>query len=149
MGFDFDIVYNPGASNKVADALSRRTLVEAALGALWSTQNIEWEKLNAEIVGDPFISSIRERIGRGEEVLNGFQLINGQLWYKDRLVIPKGSTFISSLLKECHDSPIGGHTGEHKTYSRIATHWFWEGMRQQIREYVRQCSVCQRQSIHA
>lgn len=143
MGFDFDIVYNPGASNRVADALSRRHDEVVTLAALWSSQNVDWAELDAEIMRDPLLSSLRERVAKGEEVLTGFRLLNGQLWYKDHLVIPKNSTFIPSLLKEYHDSPIGGHTGEHKTYARIAAHWFWEGMRRQINDYVKQCSTCQ------
>lgn len=35
--------------------------------------------------------------------------------------------------------------GEHKTHSRIASEWFWEGMRKQIVEYVKSCGVCQTQ----
>lgn len=60
MGFDFDILYNLGASNKVVDALSRRSIVETAMGALWSTQSVDWAELDAEILGDPFLSSLRE-----------------------------------------------------------------------------------------
>ena len=35
--------------------------------------------------------------------------------------------------------------GEHKTYSRIATEWFWEGVRKQIVDYVKSCGVCHTQ----
>lgn len=145
MGFDFDIIYNPGVSNRVADALSRKKEENLTLGALLSSQSVDWAELDAEIMRDQLLSSLRERVAQGDEVLKGFRLLNGQLWYKDRLVIPKTSNFIPSLLKEYHDSPIGGHTGEHKTYARIATQWFWEGMRKQINDYVKQCSICQKQ----
>ena len=42
-----------------------------------------------------------------------------------------------------HDSPMGGHSGEFKTYKRIATDWYWIGMKRDIHKYVRRCQVCQ------
>lgn len=50
---------------------------------------------------------------------------------------------IPVLLKEFHDSVIGGHAGEIKTYLRLAADWFWEGMRRDVGLYVQQCNVCQ------
>lgn len=39
----------------------------------------------------------------------------------------------------------GGHSGELKTYMRIAREWFWLGMRDEVSQYVRDCPVCQQQ----
>ena len=82
------------------------------------------------------------RLAEGEVVLSGFT--QRQL-YKGRFVIPKNCSFIATILHPFHDSPIGGHSGEQKTYQRIAQDWFWEGMKKQITEYVKTCVVCQRQ----
>lgn len=38
---------------------------------------MDWAELDAEILGDPLLSSLREQIAMGEEVLKGFQLLNG------------------------------------------------------------------------
>lgn len=65
------------------------------------------------------------------------------LKFKGRVVLPKNSPIVSSLLHDYHDSPIGGHSGDLKTYQRIATSWFWPGMRKQIAHYVAACHVCQ------
>ena len=48
------------------------------------------------------------------------------------------------ILREFHDSASGGHSGFFRTYKRIATILFWEGMKKDIQEYVRTCEVCQR-----
>lgn len=53
------------------------------------------------------------------------------------------SKFVQTLLWEYHDSPIGGYLGESKTYFRLATYWFWVGMRKDISNYVHKCGVCQ------
>uniref|UniRef100_A0A6N2KZ88 Integrase catalytic domain-containing protein n=1 Tax=Salix viminalis TaxID=40686 RepID=A0A6N2KZ88_SALVM len=43
-----------------------------------------------------------------------------------------------------HDSPIGGHMGSHKTYSRLNKEFFWAGMRKDIRQFIKECEICQR-----
>ena len=46
MGYDFEIVYNPGMSNRAADALSRREQCTAALGTICSTYETDWKHLD-------------------------------------------------------------------------------------------------------
>lgn len=43
---------------------------------------------------------------------------------------------------EYHDSPLGGHAGELKTYLRLAGEWYWEGIRKQVTRYFCKCQVC-------
>lgn len=74
----------------------------------------------------------------------GFAIAEGRLLYKGRMFFAKDSAFIPLLLREYHDSPTGGHSGEVKTYLRLAAEWFWQGMRKVITNYVRGCVVCQR-----
>lgn len=99
MGFDFEIVYNPGASNKVADALSRRGASEIELGTLCSSHGIDWGALDKAVDNDPHLATIKQRVLLGEEVLKGFTVVHGQLRYKDRFVIPRGSPFIEYYSK--------------------------------------------------
>ena len=37
---------------------------------------------------------------------------------------------------------MGGHTGEFKTYLRVAADWYWQGMRRDITTYVQHCLIC-------
>lgn len=53
--------------------------------------------------------------------------------------------FIPVLLQQYHESVIGGHAGELKTYLRLSRDWFWKGMRRDIKYHVQQCMVCQQQ----
>lgn len=105
---------------------------------------VDWGTIDLEVEQDSLLKGIKQKIQAGEEVMHGFSLEHGHLCYKGRFVLPRNS-FISPLLRQYHDSPTGGHTGEHKTYARIARDWFWEGMKKQIVEYVKKCEVCQRQ----
>ena len=36
---------------------------------------------------------------------------HGVLKYKNRMVVPRKSSFPAKLMKEYHSSPIGGHSG--------------------------------------
>lgn len=54
---------------------------------------------------------------------------------------------IPQIIKENHDSTVGGHQGVEKLYARIREKFFWNGMKEQIAEYVESCEVCQRNKL--
>jgi len=62
----------------------------------------------------------------------------------DRLCIPDGGNLRHRILKECHDTPLGGHFGRHKTASLVRRLAFWPGQTRDVAEYVRTCDTCQR-----
>ena len=45
MAFDFEILYKVGTSNRVADALSRKTAGEVVLSSLITTSAIDWTSM--------------------------------------------------------------------------------------------------------
>lgn len=64
-----------------------------------------------------------ERFGclkAGTKTKPGYSLVVGNLCYMGQLVLPHYSHFEEIMLKECHDSSVGGHSGFLKTYRRIA-----------------------------
>lgn len=69
------------------------------------------------------------------------------LKYKGRMVIQKHSYLVPILLQAYHDSPVGGHSGDSKTYQRIAQEWYWPGMRKAISLYVQAAGLLQPLSI--
>lgn len=144
MAFDFDIVYKPGASNHVADALSRKSNGDVMLGNLITTSsNIQWDLLDKEVEADPCLSRFKRDISLNSQQHVGFQLIEERLIYKNRVVIPHTSALILELMREYHDSPVDGHSGDLKTYLRLETDWWWQGMRKAVAVYVQECAVCQ------
>ena len=104
---------------KVADALSRKAHHEEELGTLCSTHVIDWAQLEESVDQDTMLKSIKQQLLLHEPTLQGFTLHNSRLYYKGRFVLPKQSTYISTILHHYHDSPTGGHSGEHKTYLGI------------------------------
>ena len=51
------------------------------------------------------------------------------------------------ILKECHDSEMGGHMGIDKTFERIRKDFFWPRMFMDISEYVKSCLICQKTKV--
>ncbi|KAF2300131.1 hypothetical protein GH714_009331 [Hevea brasiliensis] len=64
--------------------------------------------------------------------------------YEIRVVLPPQSPIIHQLLKEFHDSPIGGHSGVLCTYKRLAQQFYWPSMHRSVKDHVASCEVCQR-----
>ncbi|KAL5578650.1 hypothetical protein UlMin_011092 [Ulmus minor] len=142
MGYDFDIQYRSGASNRVADALSRLTEpVECSALAIPQWQH--WDSLQVELAEDTFLKKLKEDISSGTQSHVGFSVEHGVLFYKSRLVIPQTSKLLSALIGEFHTTPIGGHSGETKTYQRLAAELYWIGMRKDVARFVRECTICQ------
>lgn len=117
----------------MADALSRKDGGEIELQTLVSIPEVDWSKLDDEIQQDVFLQQIRQDMISGTKVQPGFALPEGKLFYKDMYVIPRKSSFIPKLLHLYHASQIGGHTGDIKTYLRLAAEWCWVGMRKMFR----------------
>ncbi|KAI5746665.1 hypothetical protein M8J77_006124 [Diaphorina citri] len=51
---------------------------------------------------------------------------------------------ISTILTQNHDDMQSGHLGILKTFNRISAFYFWPGMFQDVADYVRSCTTCQK-----
>lgn len=78
-----------------------------------------------------------------DQAPKGYLMHQGFLTYKGHLVIPPKSYLIQKLLYEYHDTPLGGHSEDFKTYQRFAQEWFWPGIKKMVEQYFWACSVCQ------
>lgn len=86
-------------------------------------------------------------MNQNNQAPKGYTLEQGIVRYKGRLVIPPKSELVSKLLLEYYNTPIGGHSGDFKTYQQIAQEWFWSGMRKKVQQYVRSCAICQENKV--
>ena len=64
-------------------------------------------------------------------------------------MLSSDSPSIPVLLKEFHETPMGGHSGFLRTYRRLAANLYWPGMQKRVRDFVRACDTCQRQKYAA
>ncbi|KAA0047330.1 Transposon Ty3-G Gag-Pol polyprotein [Cucumis melo var. makuwa] len=143
LGYSFEVVYKPGLENKAADALSRKP------------PDIQLSVISAPYLVD--LKIIKEEVGRDEKLQkvittlcedggaqdSKYSLKNGFLHYKNRLVISKTSSLIPVMLNTFHDSVVRGHSCFLRTYKRIASELYWEGMKSDVKKHCESCLICQ------
>ena len=57
-----------------------------------------------------------------------------------RLAVPR--IYIPKILKQCHNAITAGHLGVKKTYERISQQYYWRGMLNDVKEWIRTCMEC-------
>jgi hypothetical protein len=143
-GYDYEIIYKKGKDNVVADALSRKYEDE---GSLFSLSFIvpDWlQAVHQEWLQDPKSSHLIQQLQNKAQTPPGYSWLQDELRYKGHLYLSKQSKLKSTVLSELHATPTAGHSGFTKTYDRVKRSFFWEGMKQDIRQFVAECEVCQR-----
>lgn len=121
-----EIEYKLGSSNKVADALSRRD--EVQINAMLISYLADWDELQKEILTDPRLQEIREKLKKGEALKQPYVLVGEKLFHKGRICISANSTWIPRIIEEFHATPVGGHSGAWRTYKRVAANFYLPGM---------------------
>jgi hypothetical protein len=48
------------------------------------------------------------------------------------------------ILRKYHDDQIqGGHSGPYQTFQKIASKYYWDGMRKDVNKHIKQCKICE------
>ncbi|KAK1441653.1 hypothetical protein QVD17_07716 [Tagetes erecta] len=144
MPYDFSIIHKAGKENRGADALSRRPH-SGELLALMVPYCVEVAEIKTGLQTDSFTSELIKKLQEDPTSVPDFSLVDQFLFHQGRLVIPEVLPLRLKLLQEAHDTPIGGHGGFLKTYKRLSSRYFWLKMKQEVRNFVQQCVICQQQ----
>ncbi|GKA93133.1 abscisic acid 8'-hydroxylase 4 [Tanacetum coccineum] len=94
--------------------------------------------------GDSYLTNLRNWIEDKEDGLQGYSVVNGVVLFNRRVVIPQESHWVGKLFQEYHGGQVGGHEGTQKTYQRLASEFYWTGMKADVAKRVAECDVCQR-----
>lgn len=96
--------------------------------------------------GDAFVTQEKWTQWRGSSGNAGSRWRHeaGLLRFKGRIYVPNEPGLRGEILKLFHDAPTAGHQGVSKTLKRLATSFFWQSMKKEVRRYVSTCAVCQR-----
>ncbi|GKV13501.1 hypothetical protein SLEP1_g24501 [Rubroshorea leprosula] len=144
MGYDFSISYKKGKENVVADALSRvssnqlmQMAVSKILPGIYEEVRLSWEV-------NPVLREICNKLQQGSLKDSAYTWSEGQLRRKGRLVVGKNAALRRKLIHLVHDSALGGHSGIQASTKRLAFLFYWKGLEKDVRQYIRQCDVCQR-----
>jgi len=164
--YDFEIKYKPGKQNLNADALSRAFCKEENECQEDLSNNSSPIEPTHTKIGSPGRTSKALVLWRGSSIMvvtrskaieiskdadreqndqedEDADLLKADPAEEDLSIFLTDPEDIMSVLKQFHDSPLGGHQGISKTFHRIRRQYKWTGMLKQIKDYVKSCSKCQ------
>lgn len=156
--YDCDVIFKPGKSIPVADALSRAPMSDTeentmfvsnlSLTSINSRRLAEWRAATEE---DDETRTLKETILRGWpthkvqtpdnirayfEYRDELTAQDGVLFRGTRLIVPK------QLRPEMKKKVHAGHTGINSCIRRARQYIFWPGMSTEIRQTVETCATC-------
>ena len=79
-----------------------------------------------------------------------YSLLDGVLYYAQAdgcLMVAVPASLRHKLFEEAHGGLFSGHLREAKIYSQLRKHYWWPGMRSDIRKWCRACLVCATRKI--
>ena len=143
--YDFEIIYAPGKSNIVADALSRRpdhrpenSELLSTISAIRVSPNIH-EEIRRAYKNDPdCLKILNQPNGTPYTIEDGLIFLDN-----GKLRIPNDRSIKSFLLHEAHDADLSGHMGIHKTEELLERQFDWPQLPADVRNYVTSCWSCQ------
>ncbi|MCO5567897.1 hypothetical protein L7F22_021593 [Adiantum nelumboides] len=132
--FHFQIVHVQGQKNVVADALSRKPLVQAISAIHHST----FEDMIDQYATDLDFVDIFTRIRDGETVA-GYSLREGYLMRKTMLCGTQ--PLREKVMTECHCPPYTGHRGIATTMKGVERYFYWPRLKKDVKDFVHNCLV--------
>jgi hypothetical protein len=73
----------------------------------------------------------------------GYSLDNGIIRKGELIWIGHNSALTTKLISSYHASAMGGHSGAQATYHRLKRMFEWKGMKGEVEDFIKQCSVYQ------
>jgi len=145
LGYDFVVEYKKGVENRVADALSRKEGWEEGLSlSLLPIPTASWvEDLKQQYTEDEELKQLMGKWLSNELDNRRYSLRDGLLLYKHKILLGGSPVLKSQVLQYVHSDPAAGHSGYDKTLQRARRDFYWHGMRRDIKNFIRECDVCQ------
>ncbi|KAH9763915.1 Endonuclease [Citrus sinensis] len=131
--FTFVVKHTSGESNRVTDALSRRTSLLTQL----HNQVLGFDTFRELYASDPYFAPILEDVVAGFR--SDYHLHDQFLFKSNQLCVPNSSLRLK-IISELHNE---GHMGRDKTLALNANTYFWPTMRREVYHYVETCRICQ------
>jgi hypothetical protein len=161
--YELEVHYHPGKANVVADVLSRkahyiylpaisltekessnRVLSSLSLFNLTLTPTLRDEIIAAQ-KDDKGMGHIRRRMVEGDPIVVCFREdVQGTLWFKQRLVLPKREALKKKILDEAHASRYSIHPRSTKMYHDLRQQLWWTRMKREAAHYVSECDTCRK-----
>jgi hypothetical protein len=83
----------------------------------------------------------------GQPEYKDWELKEGLLQYKSRLVVPDDCTIQVELIKEAYNQVSTVHPGRNKTRKILVSRYYWPGLPADVAQYVHNCHECRRATV--
>ena len=142
MGLQFKVIYRQGKENDVADALPRVGHMLAIQAV--STVQLKWvQEVSNSYATDQQAQSLLAKLSLSIPDEQGFSLEAGIIKLHNKIWVGQNSAIQTKIIAALHASPIGGHSGQKATFQRVHRLFHWKGLKQDVINFVQQCSICQ------
>jgi hypothetical protein len=161
--YELEVHYHPREANVVADALRRKhrcnhlpvqshpfccdieepslqVVPHGRLNNIALIPTIKGDVIAAQRM-DVGMGHIHRRLELGEAQCFR-QYVDGVLWFKDRLVVPKDLELHRKIMDEAHCSRYSIHPGSNKMFQDLKKSFWWTKMKREIAKYVSECDTC-------
>ncbi|KAJ9555929.1 hypothetical protein OSB04_010543 [Centaurea solstitialis] len=125
--------HKSGASNRVADALSRRSNMLVSMRVIVPG----FDTLMEQLTVDPYFSVVLQDVQSGQN--SDFLIHDGFIFKGNQLCIPDSSLRLQ-IIKELHSE---GHVGHDRTLQLVQSSYFWPTMRKEVDRFIKRCKICQ------
>lgn len=88
--------------------------------------------------------SLQEYRDRAASEDSPCSLLDNQVTYHNRLIVPEVDNLRARLIHAAHVTPATAHPGQKKTYEMIKQYYYWPRMKQDCKDYVANCHTCRR-----
>jgi hypothetical protein len=140
LGFDFEVEYRSGATNTVADTLSKRDTEEGGLLAVTAPHFNFIERLRQAQATNPALVAIYDEIRAGTRKAP-WSMVGGMVAMEGCLYIPVDSPLLQEIMAAVHND---GHEGVHRTLHRLRHDFHFAAMRRIVQEFIQAYNTCQR-----
>lgn len=155
--YNYKLIFKPGKSIPVADALSRAPVdISEHVNFMSNSANSpikeeKFEQIRRETEKDELLCDLKKVISEGwpDDKNNLLQHLSQYFQYRDELTIEDGIVFRgerivipASLRNDMKKKVHAGHTGINSCLRRARSYIYWPGMSAEIRQFVENCNVC-------
>ena len=99
--------------------------------------------------GDEKTQKILNALNTNQRTLKSFplleaKLVDGRIYFKNKMFVPDVGQLRLRFIQKFHDDPAAGHPGKTKTYEILNRYYYWPGIIDDVKRFVKNCYGCKK-----